>query len=68
MKKLVNGKLIEMTPEETAAMEREQRTQALMERERPLSESEVLALLIPELDQECRDALKRWAVGKKKKD
>ena len=28
----------------------------------------VLALLIPELDQETRDALKRWAVGKKKKD
>lgn len=47
MKKLVNGKLIEMTPEETAAMEREQRTQALMERERPLTENEVLAMLIP---------------------
>ena len=28
----------------------------------------VLALLIPELDQEARDALKHWAAGKRKKD
>lgn len=47
MKKYENGKIVEMSPEEIAEMNRAAREQALRERSRPLSESEVLALLIP---------------------
>lgn len=47
MKKYENGKIVEMSPEEIAEMTRAAREQALRERSRPLSESEVLALLIP---------------------
>lgn len=43
-----NGTYREMTPEEIAAMEAEQRKAALMERSRSLSEGEVLAMLIPQ--------------------
>lgn len=38
----------DFTPEEIAAMEAEQRKAALMERSRPLTEGEVLAMLIPQ--------------------
>lgn len=47
MKKYENGKIVEMSPEEIAEMNRAAREQALRERSRSLSESEVLALLIP---------------------
>lgn len=47
MKKYENGKIVEMSPEEIAAMNRAIREQALRERSRSLSEGEVLALLIP---------------------
>ena len=47
MKKFINGKYIEMTPEEIAAMEAEQRMTQIQERSRPLTEGEVLAMLIP---------------------
>lgn len=47
MKKYENGKIVEMSPEEIAEMTRAAREQALRERSRSLSESEVLALLIP---------------------
>ena len=46
MKKYVNGKIIDMTPEEIAAMQSEVKKAELMERSRPLSESEVSRLLI----------------------
>ena len=42
----VNGKYIDMSPEEIAAMERAARKQMIRERSRSLSESEVVALLI----------------------
>ena len=42
-----NGKYVDMTPEEIAAMERAARKQMIRERSRSLSESEVVALLIP---------------------
>lgn len=48
MKKVINGKVYELTPEEITAMEAEQRKAALMERSRSLSEGEVLAMLIPQ--------------------
>lgn len=47
MRKYENGKIVEMSPEEIAEMNRAAREQALRERSRSLSESEVLALLIP---------------------
>lgn len=47
MKKYENGKIVEMSPEEIAEMNRAAREQALRERSRPLSEGEVLAMLIP---------------------
>lgn len=47
MRKYHNGRLVEMSPEEVAAMNRSARQQALRERSRSLSEGEVLALLIP---------------------
>lgn len=46
MKRYVNGKIIEMTPEEIASIQSEMRKAELMERTRPLSESEVSRLLI----------------------
>lgn len=47
MRKYENGKIVEMSPEEIAEMNRAAREQALRERSRPLSEGEVLARLIP---------------------
>lgn len=46
MKIAHNGKIRDFTPEEIAAMEREQRAQIIRERSRPLTAAEVLALLI----------------------
>lgn len=46
MKKYVDGKLVEMTPEEIAAMQEEQAKAAAAERKRPLTESEVTAMLL----------------------
>ena len=46
MKKYVNGELVEMTPEEIAAMHSEARKVELMEKSRSLSESEVSRMLI----------------------
>lgn len=48
MKKCVNGKIVEMTPEEITAMQAESRRAKLEESSRTLSESEVLAMLIPQ--------------------
>ena len=47
MRRWIDGELVEMTQEEIAQMETEQRALALQERTRPLTEGEVLALLIP---------------------
>ena len=46
MKKYVNGKYIELTPEEINAMEAEQRKQEMAEKSRPLTEAEVSRMLI----------------------
>lgn len=46
MKKYVNGKYIELTPEEIAAMEAERRQYELMEKSRPFTADEVNAMLI----------------------
>lgn len=46
MKKLVNGKYIEMTGEEIAEMQAEARKAQLVERSRPLTEAEVSRMLI----------------------
>lgn len=46
MKKYVNGKYIDLTSEEIAAMQREQERAAAEERKRPLSEGEVLSMLL----------------------
>ena len=46
MKKYINGKYIELTPEEIAAMQAEQAKAEAYERTRPLTESEVSHLLI----------------------
>lgn len=46
MKKYVNGKIIGMTPAEIAAMQDEQARAAAVERKRPLTESEVTAMLL----------------------
>lgn len=48
MKKCVNGKIIELTTEEIAAMQKEQRKAEIEERRRPLSEAEVSRMLITE--------------------
>lgn len=48
MKKLVNGQYIELTPEEIAAMQKEQAKAEAYERKRPLTESEVSRMLITE--------------------
>ena len=47
MKKYVNGEYIELTAEEVAAMEAEARLSAIEQSRKPLTENEVLALLIP---------------------
>lgn len=47
MKKLVDGQYIEMTPTEIAALQKQAAIAAVQERRRDLTESEVLALLIP---------------------
>lgn len=48
MKMIVNGEYVEMTDEELATLQSEQRKCTIMERSRSLSESEVLAMLIPQ--------------------
>lgn len=47
MQKIVNGTLVNVPAEEIAAMNRAARMQEIQERTLPLSEGEVLALLIP---------------------
>ena len=49
MRKIVNGKIVDMPAEEAAAVEREARETAIREHRRPLNMEEVLALLIPGL-------------------
>lgn len=46
MKKYINGKYIEMTDEEITAMQEEQAKAEAEEKRRPLSESEIIAMLI----------------------
>lgn len=46
MKKYVNGKYIDLTPEEIAAMQKEARAAELQEKTRPLTESEISRLFI----------------------
>lgn len=46
MKKFVNGKYIELTPEEISTMQTEARKVELMEKSRPLTETEVSRLFI----------------------
>lgn len=46
MKKCVNGKIFEMTPEEIAQMEKDSARAELMEKSRPLSEAEVSRMFI----------------------
>lgn len=46
MRKFINGKYIELTPDEIASMHAENTKVMLMERTRPLTESEVSRLLI----------------------
>lgn len=48
MRKLVNGQYIEMTTEEIAALESEQRKAEIAERTRPLTEAEVSRMIIAE--------------------
>lgn len=48
MKKYVNGKYIELTTDEITLLQLERRKIDLYEKSRPLSASEVLALLIPQ--------------------
>ena len=48
MKKYINGQYIELTPEEIAAMQKEQARAEAYERKRPLTESEVSRMLITE--------------------
>lgn len=45
MKKYENGKIVEMTNEEIKELERQQAEQEALEKHRPLSESEVFAML-----------------------
>ena len=47
MKKYINGRYADMSPEEIAAMEREGREQIIRERSRSLDPSEVLELVLP---------------------
>ena len=46
MKKCVNGKIIELTSEEIAALEREMRLEAIAENSRPMTADEVTLLMI----------------------
>ena len=46
MKKYIDGQYIELTPSEIAAMEADRRAAELMERTRPLTESEVSRMLL----------------------
>ena len=46
MKKYIDGKIVDMTPEEIATMQAEARKMELMGKSRPLSESEVSRMLI----------------------
>lgn len=46
MKKWINGKIVELTADEITAMRREQKRAAAEERKRPLSEGEVLSMLL----------------------
>lgn len=48
MKKIINGKLVELTPAELAELEAERRKAEIAERTRPLTEAEVSRLLINE--------------------
>jgi hypothetical protein len=48
MKKCVNGKIIDLTPEEIAAVRKEQACAEAYERKRPLSEAEVTRMIIAE--------------------
>ena len=46
MKKCVNGKMVEMTPEEVAELEKETRLAKIEENSRPMTEAEVNRLII----------------------
>lgn len=48
MKKYINGQYIDLTPEEIAAMQKEQARAEAYERHRPLSEAEVTRMIIAE--------------------
>ena len=73
MKKYINGEYIEMTAEEIAAMQAEQTKCELMEKSRPLTESEVTRMLIAQqintLEVDDNTALRmlefypEWAAG-----
>lgn len=47
MRKMVNGRVIDVSQDEAAEINRAAREQMLRERSRPLTEGEVLAMLIP---------------------
>ena len=47
MKKVVDGKVVEMTAEEIAELEKQARLEAIEERSRPMTVEEVTAMLIP---------------------
>ena len=49
MVKVIDGKCVEMTPEEVAEMERQARLAAIEEKNRSMSADEVIAMLIPML-------------------
>ena len=73
MKKYINGKYIEMPPEELAAMQDAQAQSEAAERNRPLAESEVLSMLLKqqvntlEVDDQTAFRMKEfypaWAAG-----
>ena len=47
MKKFVNGQYVELTAEEVAELQAEKAKSELIEKSRPLTESEVISMLIP---------------------
>lgn len=47
MKKFINGRIVEMSPEEIATIEAEARLAAIKQSRNPLTEVEVFAMLIP---------------------
>lgn len=47
MKKVVDGKVVEMTAEEIAELEKQARLEAIAERSRSMSADELIAMLIP---------------------